>query len=192
MRDGGSADAAFRSDDCNDPADRLGFRGGKQSADRTHYIQRIDGGNDVVADAPAHQFAVKGDVIDTPDHDDAGSGVADGGELIEAGQNIVAAFGFEDNHIRRRRRAIGFDSRRHASHLNLQMSLAEPAVFAARLHGGRGFHGFAKRLHGYPRRRRNMVVRTRGWRCLELLFGILVRVAHHLPISLSLALSASG
>ena len=159
MRDGGSADAALGADDGNDPADRLGFRRRKQSAYRTHHVERIDRRNHVVADAAAHQFAIKRDVVDAADHDDAGSGVADRGELIEAGQNIVAAFGFQDDHVRRRRGAIGFDRGRHAAHLDLQMSLAEPAVFAGRLHGGRGFHGLAKRLHRYARRRRNMLVR---------------------------------
>ena len=122
---------------------------------------------------------------------DAGAGVADGGELVEAGKDIVAAFGFQDDHVRRRRRAIGFDGGGHAAHLDLEVGLAEAAVFARRLHGGGGFHRLAKRLHRHPRRRRDMLVRRRR-RDVRLLFGILARVVDHLPVSLSLALSASG
>ena len=91
----------------------------------------------------------------------------------------------------RRRRAIGLDGGRHAAHLDLEMGLAEAAVFARRLHGGRGFHRLAKRLHRHPRRRRNVIV-CRRRRDVRLRFGVLTRVADHLPVSLSLALSASG
>ena len=80
---------------------------------------------------------------------------------------------------------------RHAAHLDLEMGLAEAAVFARRLHGGRGFHGLAKGLHRHTRRRRNVIVRGGGM-SVRLLFGVLARVADHLPVSLSLAFSASG
>ncbi|MGY3646425.1 hypothetical protein ACVWW2_001716 [Bradyrhizobium sp. LM4.3] len=71
------------------------------------------------------------------------------------------------------------------------MGLAETAILAGRLHGGRRFHGLAERLHGNARRRRNMLL-DRGERCLRLLFLRLASVVDHLPVSLSLALSASG
>ena len=125
------------------------------------------------------------------DHDDAGTGIADGGELVEAGEDIAAAFGFQDDHVRRRRGAIGLDRGGHAAHLDLEMCLAEAAVLARRLHGGRGFHRLAKRLHRYARRRRDMIVGDGGVPS-GCCFGILAGVADHLPVSLSLALSASG
>ena len=159
--DGGRADAALGADHGDDPADRLGFRRREQAADRAHDVDRADRRDDVVADAAAHQLAIERDVVDAADHDDAGAGVADGREMVEAGQDVVAAFGFEDDHVRRRRRAIGFDRGRHAAHLDLQMGLAEPAVFAGRLHGGRGFHGLAESLHRHARRRRDMIVDRR-------------------------------
>ncbi len=191
VRDGGCADAALCPDDGDDPADGFGLRRREQAADRTHHVKRVDRRNDVVADAAAHQFAIKRDIVDTADHDDAGSGIAHGCELIEAGKDIGAAFGFQDDHVRRGRRAIGLDGGRHAAHLNLEMGLAEAAVFARRLHGGCGFHRLAKGLHGHARRWRDMIVHRRR-RDLRLLFGILTRVADHLPVSLSLAFSASG
>ena len=191
VRDGGRADAALGADDGDDAADGLGLRRREQIADRTHHVERVDRRDHVVADAAAHQFAIKRDVVDPADHDDPGSGIADGGELIETGEDIGAAFGFQDDHVRRRRGAIGLDGGRHAAHLDLEMGLAEAAVFARRLHGGSGFHRLAERLHRYTRRRRDVIVR--GRRCdVRLLFGILSRVADHLPVSLSLALSASG
>ena len=88
-------------------------------------------------------------------------------------------------------RAIGLDGGRHAAHLNLEMGLAEAAVFARRLHGGGGLHRLAEGLHRHARRRRDMIVHGRRGG-VRLLFGILARVADHLPVSLSLALSASG
>ena len=115
----------------------------------------------VVADAAAHQFAIERDVVDAADHDHAGAGVAHGGELVEAGEDIAAAFGLQDDDVRRRRRAIGLDGGGHAAHLDLEMGLAEAAVLARRLHGGGGFHRLAKRLHRHPRRRRDVIVRGR-------------------------------
>ena len=188
--DGGSADAALGADHGDDAADGLGFRRREQVADRPHHVDGGDRRDYVVADAAAHQFAIERDVVDLADHDDAGSGVAHGGEMVEAGQDVVAAFGLQDDHVRGRRRTIRLDGGGHAAHLNLEMRLAETAVFARRLHGSRGFNRFAEGLHRYPRRRRNMIFRRR--RSLRLLFWGLARIADHLPVSLSLALSASG
>ena len=161
VRDGGGADAALGADDGDDPADRLGFRRCEQAANRAHHVDGGDRRDHIVADAAADQFAIEADVVETADDDDAGSGIADGRQLVEAGQDIVAAFGFQDDHVRRRRGAIGFDGGCHAAHLDLEMRLAEAAVFARRLHGGSGFHRLAECLHGHPRRRRDMIVRGR-------------------------------
>ena len=191
MRDGGGADAALGADDGDDAADGLGLRRRKQVADRAHHVDRADWRDDIVADAAPHQLAVQHDVVDAADHDDAGAGVAHGGELVEAREDIVAGFGFQDDHVRRRRRAIGFDGGCHAAHLDLEVSLAETAILARRLHGSRGFDRLAKCLDRHSRRRRDVIVggRRRGFR---LCFCVLARVADHLPTSLSLALSASG
>jgi hypothetical protein len=151
----------------------------------------LDRRDHIVADAAAHQLAIERDVVDAADHDDAGSGIAHGRELVEARKDIVAAFGLENDHVRSRRGAVGLDGGCHAAHLNLEMGLVEAAVFARRLHGGGGFHRLAKGLHRHARRRGDVIVR--GRRCgVRLLFGVLAGVADHLPVSLSLALSASG
>jgi len=86
---------------------------------------------------------------------------------------------------------IGFDGGCHAAHFNLEMGLAEAAVFGGRMHGGCGFRRLAKRLHRHPRRRGDVIVLRRR-RDARLFLRILARVAVHLPVSLSLALSASG
>ncbi len=119
--------------------------------------------NDVVADAATHQFAIGRGIVGSADHDDAGSGIAHGCEFIEAGKNIAAAFGLQDDHVRSRHGAIGFDGGRHAAHLNREMGLAEAAVFARRLHGGCGFLGLAKGLHRHAWSRSDVIVR--GRRC---------------------------
>jgi len=62
-------------------------------------------------------------------------------------------------------------------------------LFRRRPRGGRGCLGFAKALHGYPWRRRDVVVIARH----EVrLFVILAGATNHLPASLSLAFSDSG
>jgi hypothetical protein len=110
--------------------------------------------------------------------------------MVEAGQQVVAAVAFEHDHVRRRGRPVGFDRGGHAAHLDLQVSLAETAVLAGRLDGGSGLHGLAESLDRDARRGRNMLLdRGRG---LRLFFGSLASVADHRPVSLSLALSASG
>ena len=169
----------------------LGFRRREQTAYRTHHVERIDRRNYVVADAAAHQFPIKRDVVDTANYNDAGSGIAYGCELIEACKNVTAALGFQDDHVRSRRGTISLDGGCHAAHLDFEMSLAKAAVFAGRLHGRCGFHRLAKGLHGHARRRGDVIVRGCR-RNVGLLFGILTGVADHLPASLSLAFSASG
>ena len=47
---------------------------------------RADRRDQVVADAAPDQLAIEHDVVDAADHDDAGAGVADFGQRIEAGR----------------------------------------------------------------------------------------------------------
>ena len=126
-----------------------------------------------------------------PDHDDAGSRIADGCELIQAGKNVAAALGLQNDHVRGRDGAIGFDGGCYAAHLNREMGLAEASVFAGRAHRGGDRLGLAKGLHRHTRCRSDVIVRLRRWH-VRLLFGFLTRVADHLPVSLSLAFSVSG
>ena len=128
VRDGGCADAAFGADDGDDAAGGGGFRGREQAADRTNHVEGIDRSDHVVADAATHQFAIGTSSLVHADHDDARSGVAHGCELIEASQNIGAAVGFENDHIRRGHRAIGFDGGGHSALLDRQMGLAKAPV----------------------------------------------------------------
>ena len=89
--DGGGADAALGADDRNHAADRLGVRRREQSADRAHDVDRADRRDQIFAHAATHQFAIEHDIVHPADHDDAGAGIADSGEGIEAGNEIVAA-----------------------------------------------------------------------------------------------------
>ena len=86
VRDGGGADAALGADDRDDAADRLGVRRREQSADRAHHVERADRRDQIVADAAPRELAIKQDVVEPADDDDARAGVAHLGKLIEAGR----------------------------------------------------------------------------------------------------------
>ena len=152
--------------DRDDAADRLGVRRREQPADRAHDVERADRRDQIVADAAAGELAIEQNVVDAADHDHARAGVADLGELIEAAEDVVAAaLGLDDDDVRRRRAAIGFDGGGDAAHLDLEMRLGQPAILAGGLHGGGGLDGLAKRLHRNARRRRDVLVvrrRRRG------------------------------
>ena len=142
----------------------------------------------IVAHAASHQLAIEQDIVRPADDDNPRSRVADRGKVIKAGQDVAASFALEDDDVRRRRIAIGFDRSRHAAHLDLQVGLAEPAILAGCLHGGGGLDRFAERLNGNARRRSDvLVLRCRYACCFG--FGILLRVVDHLPTSLILPLS---
>ena len=154
------ADAALGADHREDAADRLGVRRDEEPAHRAHHVEGSDRRDQVVADATPGQFAIKRHVVDAPDNHDAGTGVADLGEFVERGQDFVGALvGFDDDDVRRRRAAIGLDGGGGAAHLDLDMRLAQPPVFAGGLHGSRGFHRLAEGLHGHARCRRDMLLR---------------------------------
>ena len=194
VRDGRRADAALGADHGDDPADRLGVGRREQSADRAHHVERADRRDHVVADAAPDQLAVEHDVVGAADDDDARSGVAELGQRVEAGQNgIAAAFRLQHDDVGRRRAAIGFDGGGDAAHLDFDMRLAETAVFAGRLDGGRGFHRFAERLDRDARRRRDVLVaRRRLRRALRLRCDGLECGSDHLPRSLIAPLLESG
>ena len=82
----------------------------------------------------------------------------DNPELVEARKNIVAALGFQQDHVRGRRGAVSLDGRRHAAHLNLEMSLVQPPVFAGGLHSRGGLNRFAKCLNGHARCWRDVLI----------------------------------
>ena len=194
MRDGGSADTAFGADDRDDTADRLGVRRREQTADRAHDVEGADRPNQVVADAPSRQFAIERDVVDAADHDHARAGVADFGKLIELVEDVVAALlGLDKDDVRRRRRTIGLDRRGGAAHLDFDMRLGEPAIFAGRLDCRGGFNRLAKGLDRYAGRRRDMFVGGLGHRGLRRRFEFgdcdLLCVLDHLPRSLILPVS---
>ncbi len=191
MRDSGCTDAALGADDGDDAAERDGLRRREQAANRAHHVQRVNRSDHVVADAAAHQFAIGRGIMGGTDHDDAGSGIAHTCEFVEAGKDVVAAVGFQDDHVRRRHAAIDVDGRHHAAHLDRKMGLGEAAILARRSNGGRSCLGLAIGLYRHARCRGDVIVRER--RCVaRLLVGIFVDVFDHLPVSLSLAFSASG
>ena len=152
----GGADAAFSPDHGDDPADGLGVGCGKQATDRTHDLKSTDRRDQIIADAAPHQLTIEPYIVHAPDDDNPRGGIADRGELIETGEDIlVAAFGFEDDDVRRRRVLIGLDCRDQPAHLDAQMRLGHAPVLAGGLDRGGGLDGFAESLHRNPRRRRD-------------------------------------
>ena len=105
VRDGRGADAALGAHDRDGAADRLGVGRREQAGDRPDHVDHGDRRHQVVAHAAAHELAIEHDVVELSDHDHARAGVADVGQRIEAGEQIVAAaFQFDDDHVGRRRR----------------------------------------------------------------------------------------
>ena len=84
VRDGRRSDTALCTDDGDDAADGLRFGCGEQPADRAYHVDGVHRRDHIIADAATNQFAIKHDVIDAADHDDARAGIAHGCELIEA------------------------------------------------------------------------------------------------------------
>ena len=182
---------ALGADHREDLADRLGIGRAEQRAHRAHDVDRRHRRDHVVADAAADQLAIEHDVVVPADHDDAGPGVADIRELVEAGEDAGATIlRFENHHVRGRRGAVGFERRGDAAHLQAQMNFRQPAVLAGSLDGRGSLRGLAERLHRHPRRRRNELVGL-GYAGRLDVAGVLV-VPDHFPISLILDLSRSG
>ena len=191
MRDGGGTDAALGADHGDDAADGHGLGGRVETAYCAHDVDRFDRSGHVVADAAPHQFTIGRDVVGAADHDDAGTGIADGREFIEGIENVGARFGLQQNDVRRRRLVVGLDGGGNAAHVNRKVGLAETAVFARRTHRGGNRDAGAKGLYRYAWRRRDVFLGLHR-RVVQLIVGVLKDAADHLPVSLSLALSASG
>ena len=165
----------------------------EQAADRAHHIKGGDRADHVVVDAAAHQFAIGRGILGVADQ--RPRGCRDRRRWRDRrGRPAMSSLpcGLQDDHVGRRRGAVGLGGGRHAAHVDGETRLAEAAILARRAHGGGGFLGLAKGLHADARRRRDIVVRGRRG-LVEMIFGVFVfACADHLSVSLSLALSASG
>ncbi|MHC2318766.1 hypothetical protein ACVIHC_005812 [Bradyrhizobium diazoefficiens] len=186
MRDGGRADAALGADHRDDAAGDDGFGRREQAADRTDHVDRFDRSHHIVVDAAAHQLAIGRGVVGIADHDHAGPGIADAGEIVQALEDVARAVGFDHDHVRRRHRLIDFDRRGEAAFLGGQVRLGQPAILSRRGYRGERLVGLAKGLHRDARNRRNVLLGV------PRMVRFFVVDARHLPVSLSLALSASG
>ena len=164
VRDGGGTDATLGADHGDDAADGHGLGGRVETADCTHDVDRLDRSGHVVADAAPHQFTIGRDVVGAADHDDAGTGVADGREFIERFENVGAGLGLQQNDVRRRCRVVGIDGGGNAAHVNRKEGLAETTVFARRAHRGGDRDAGAIGLYRYAWRRRDIFVGLR--RCV--------------------------
>ena len=189
VRDGRRADAALGAGHRDHPPDGDRLRCREQAADRAHHVEHLNRPDHVVADAAADQFAIGRDLV--ADHDHARAGVADGGEFVEPGQEIAGPCGFQHDHVRGRRGVIVLDGGLDAAHVDRKVRFREAAVLACRAGRGRRCYCLAKGLHRDARGRRDIVVGRRR-RGVGGFFEVMTGAADHLPVSLSLALSASG
>ena len=145
----GRADAALRPDKGDRAPDGIGAGLGEQLGHGAHHRQRLDGGDHVVAHPPAHQLAVQDHVVHVPYHHHLGSGVAglrQGVEVAEDGGALDVAF--QHDHVRGGRAPVGFERRRRAAHLNLDVGLLHAPVGRGGLHGGGDVRRLAERLDG--------------------------------------------
>ncbi|MGY4413576.1 hypothetical protein ACVWW4_005312 [Bradyrhizobium sp. LB7.1] len=186
MRDGGGADATLGADHRDDAAGDDGFGRREQAADRADDVERFDRSHHIIVDAAAHQLAIGRGVVGIADHDHTGAGIADAGEVVEPFEDVTRAVGFDHNDVRRWHRFIDFDGRGEATVLGGEMCLGKTAILPGRGHRGERLRGLAKGLHGDARNRRNVFL---GMLRIVRFFVV---DACHLPVSLSLALSASG
>ena len=76
VADGRRADAALGADEGIDVADGLGVGIVVEVGDRLHELHRRQRLDQVFADAALQQIAIEHDVVDVPDDDDLGAGVA--------------------------------------------------------------------------------------------------------------------
>ena len=182
MGNGGRADAALGADHGDDAANRLGVRRREQPAHRANDLQRADRRDQVVAHAPSHQLAIERDVVHAADDDDPGAGIAVIGKLIETVEDVVvAAFGFQDDDVRRRRALIGFDGRGQAAHLDAQVRLGQAPILAGRLDRSGGLHRLAEGLHRDARRRRDVLIALDDVGGDAFFLCSLISLFHHAP-----------
>ncbi len=97
MGNGRGADATLGTDYRDDAAERLGIRSRRiQAADRANDVDRADRSDQIFADSTPNQLTVEHHIVDPAHDDDARAGVADLGQLVEAGEDVVPArLGFE-------------------------------------------------------------------------------------------------
>jgi hypothetical protein len=94
-----------------------------------------------------------------PDDDHLGALVADLGKAVEvAEEGAPLPLRLDDDHVRRRRMAIGFDGGRAAAHLDLDVRLLHAPVARRGLDRLGDLCGLAERLDGDPRNRRDHAI----------------------------------
>ena len=185
MGDGGGADAALGADDRDHPPERLGAGHAEQLGYRLDEVDDAERRHQIFADSARHQLPVENDVVELAENDDLGAGVAIFGELVELREQRVAVGGrLEHDDVGRRRAAVGFDRRRRAAHVLLDMGFGHAPV-GDRGADDRGDVGrFAESLDRYARHRLDLRDRPIHGR-IAVDFGVSVLRLHGQSVSLS-------
>ena len=138
MGDRRGADPAFGADHRDDAAERISAGNGIELRNRPDEIENPKWCDEIFTYAACHQIAIENNVVDASYDDDLGPGIAELRQGIEILDERVAIHRrFENDDIRRRRAAVGFDGGERAAHVNLDMRLGHVAV-ADRLLDDRG------------------------------------------------------
>ena len=92
-------------------------------------IQNSKRRDEIFADALENEVSIERDVVDLAADHHLRAGVAKFGQLVEiGGQSVAIVHRLDDDHVWRRRVAIGLDRGRGAAHVLLDMGLAHAAI----------------------------------------------------------------
>jgi hypothetical protein len=115
--------------------------------DGLHDLRRLDGGQDIFADAAAQELAIEQHVVDLANGDDLAAGIADLCEPVEVAKHVIPVEqGFDDDQVRSGGVLVEGDGRLHASHLHRDMGSCEPPVLGRFLDHRSGVLVLAKGL----------------------------------------------
>ena len=152
VRDHRRADAALAADEGDRAAERVGAAVDIEIGRSLRISASVDRRDQIFADAAADEFAIEVDVVDMADDDDLGAGVADFGEAVELGIELVARqLRFDDDQIGRGGSLVEFAGRGEAAGMDLDMGAGHAPVRGGLLDDGGEVRRFAESLDRDPR-----------------------------------------
>ena len=152
--DGGGSNSPLGANDRDHTPKGLRAGHREQLGYRLDEVDDAERRHQIFADPTRHQLPVENDVIELAENDDLGPRIAIFSELFElAEQRLPTRGGFEHDDIRRRRAFVGFNRRRRAAHVLLDMRLGHSAIGYRGADDGCDIGRFAKRLDRHARHR---------------------------------------
>ena len=150
--------------------DRIGIGIVVKIRNAFHQAHRVDGRDEIFADAAFQQFAIQQNIVIAADDNDLGAGIAALREPVEfRQQRRTAQRGIDDDQVRRRAIDVVRDGSRNTAHVNAHVRLRQATIFGRILQNLGAALVIAERLDRNPRNR----PRTFGG------FGVEASVAVH-------------